>query len=143
MLAQLGNPDMRTPIAHALAYPERIASGVGFLDLARGTSLTFEAPDLERFPCLRLAYRALEAGGVASIALNAANECAVEAFLGGRLAFDRIAAVIENVLDRMPSERIGSLDAVLEADARARRLAMGVLREHAGGMAGHELGEPG
>ncbi len=143
VLAQLGNPDMRTPIAHALAYPERIASGVDFLELARGTSLTFEAPDLDRFPCLRLAYRALEAGGVASIALNAANECAVESFLDGRLAFDRIAGVIENVLDRMPSEPVGSLDAVLDADARARRLAGEVLRDHAGAPADERIGEAG
>jgi len=143
VLAQLGNPDMRTPIAHALAYPERIASGVGFLDLARGASLTFEAPDLDRFPCLRLAYRALDAGGVASIALNAANECAVEAFLEGHLAFDRIATVIENVLDRMPSENVGSLQAVLEADARARQLSLDVLAEHVGARADHEMGEPG
>ncbi len=143
VLAQLGNPDMRTPIAHALAYPERIASGVDFLELARGTSLTFEAPDLDRFPCLRLAYRALEAGGVASIALNAANECAVESFLDGRLAFDRIAGVIENVLDRMPSEPVGSLDAVLDADARVRRLAGEVLRDHAGAPADERIGEAG
>lgn len=124
VLAQLGNPDMRTPIAHALAYPERIASGVDFLELARGATLTFEAPDLRRFPCLGLAYDALAAGGVAPIALNAANECAVERFLAGGLRFDRIAEVIENVLSRTASEAVQSLDDVRATDARARRLAV-------------------
>lgn len=124
VLAQLGNPDMRTPIAHALAYPARIASGVDFLELARGATLTFEAPDLRRFPCLGLAYDALTAGGAAPIALNAANECAVERFLAGGLRFDRIAAVIENVLSRTASEAVQSLDEVRAADARARRLAV-------------------
>lgn len=124
VLAQLGNPDMRTPIAHALAYPDRIASGVDFLELARGATLTFEAPDLERFPCLRLAYEALEMGGMGSIALNAANECAVERFLAGRLGFDRIPEVIENVLSRTPSESVSSLDDVHAADRRSRALAM-------------------
>jgi 1-deoxy-D-xylulose-5-phosphate reductoisomerase len=127
VLAQLGNPDMRTPIAHALAYPDRIASGVDFLELARGATLTFEAPDLRRFPCLKLAYDALVAGGAAPIALNAANECAVERFLEGGLRFDRIAAVIENVLSRTASEPVQSLDDVRAADARARHLALEIL----------------
>lgn len=127
VLAQLGNPDMRTPIAHALAYPDRIASGVDFLELARGATFTFEAPDLRRFPCLKLAYDALVAGGAAPIALNAANECAVERFLQGGLRFDRIASVIENVLSRTASEPVQSLDDVRAADARARHLALEIL----------------
>jgi 1-deoxy-D-xylulose-5-phosphate reductoisomerase len=141
VLAQLGNPDMRTPIAHALAFPERIASGVDFLELARGASLTFEAPDLDRFPCLGLAYRALAAGGVASIALNAANECAVESFLDGRIGFDRIAPFIENVLDRTPSDTVGSLDDVLAADLSARCLARAILNERTGTVSDRMMGE--
>ncbi len=121
VLAQLGNPDMRTPIAHALAYPERIDPGVRSLDLCAIGSLQFEQPDLERFPCLRLAYRALEAGGNAPIALNAANEIAVASFLAGRLAFIRIAEVVEDVLARITPGRVRTLEDVLAADAHARR----------------------
>jgi 1-deoxy-D-xylulose-5-phosphate reductoisomerase len=120
MLAQLGNPDMRTPIAHALAYPERIDSGVESLDLCAIGSLQFERPDLDRFPCLRLAYRALEVGGSAPIVLNAANEIAVAGFLSGRLAFARISGVVEEVLARIASGRVRTLDDVLAADALAR-----------------------
>ncbi|MEO8156748.1 MAG: 1-deoxy-D-xylulose-5-phosphate reductoisomerase [Betaproteobacteria bacterium] len=121
VLAQLGNPDMRTPIAHALAYPERIDPGVRSLDLCAIGSLQFEQPDLERFPCLRLAYRALEAGGNAPIALNAANEVAVASFLAGRLAFIRIAEVVEDVLARITPGRVRTLEDVIAADAHARR----------------------
>src|SRR5690606_14106903 len=98
VLAQLGQPDMRTPIAYGLAFPERIDAGVSPLQLARIGQLDFEAPDLRRFPCLRLSMQALRAGQRACVALNAANEVAVEAFLSGRLAFTAIAGVIEQVL---------------------------------------------
>jgi 1-deoxy-D-xylulose-5-phosphate reductoisomerase len=120
VLAQLGNPDMRTPIAHALAYPERIDPGVQSLDLCAIGSLQFEAPDLDRFPCLRLAYRSLEAGGNAPIVLNAANEVAVANFLAGGLAFSRIAGFVEEVLARITPSRVRTLEDVLAADAQAR-----------------------
>ncbi|MDR5750458.1 MULTISPECIES: 1-deoxy-D-xylulose-5-phosphate reductoisomerase [unclassified Caballeronia] len=125
VLAQLGNPDMRTPIAHALAFPDRVESGVAQLDLAQIASLTFEKPDFERFPCLALAIEALEAGGIASAALNAANEIAVEAFLGRRIGFMAIAEVVGRVLDALPNTSAATLDHVLAADASARRLANG------------------
>ncbi len=123
VLAQLGNPDMRTPIAHALAYPERIPAGVGSLDLVRAANLSFEAPDLDRFPCLRLAYEALARGGAAIVALNAANECAVESFLAGNLRFDRIASTIAAVLELTPDAPVHSIEGVLAADASAREQA--------------------
>ncbi|SAL04005.1 1-deoxy-D-xylulose 5-phosphate reductoisomerase [Caballeronia calidae] len=123
VLAQLGNPDMRTPIAHALAYPDRVDSGVAPLDLAQIASLTFEKPDFARFPCLALAIQALEAGGIASAALNAANEIAVEAFLERRIGFMAIGGVVERVLSALPNTSAASLDDVLAADANARRLA--------------------
>ena len=120
VLAQLGNPDMRTPIAHALAYPERIDPGVQSLDLCAIGSLQFERPDLDRFPCLRLAYNALEAGGSAPIVLNAANEVAVASFLSGRLGFARISGVVEEVLARITPSRVHTLEDVLAADGQAR-----------------------
>jgi 1-deoxy-D-xylulose-5-phosphate reductoisomerase len=123
VLAQLGNPDMRTPIAHALAYPERIEAGVEPLDLWALGGLAFEAPDLERFPCLALAFGALESGGSAPILLNAANEVAVASFLSGQLPFARIARVVGEVLQTVPVSAVGSIDDVLEADATARRAA--------------------
>jgi 1-deoxy-D-xylulose-5-phosphate reductoisomerase len=123
ILAQLGNPDMRTPIAHALGWPERIGSGVQSLDLAAVARLDFEPPDLERFPALRLARTVAEAGGTAPAVLNAANEVAVAAFLGGRLGFLDIPGVIESVLGRVGSGPADELATVLEADRRARELA--------------------
>ena len=123
VLAQLGNPDMRTPIAHALAYPERIDAGVQSLDLFTIGSLQFERPDLDRFPCLRLAYHALEAGGNAPVVLNAANEVAVESFLSGRLPFVRIAGLVEEVMARVTASRMRTLEDVLAADAEARAVA--------------------
>lgn len=123
VLAQLGNPDMRTPIAHALAYPERIDAGVPPLDLFRIGSLDFEAPDFSRFPCLGLAYKALEAGGNAPAVLNAANEVAVDAFLAGTLPFTRIPLLIEQALSAIPWARMATLEDVLAADASARALA--------------------
>jgi len=123
VLAQLGNPDMRTPIAHALAYPERVDSGVAQLDLASVASLQFEKPDYERFPCLALAMQALAAGGVASAALNAANEVAVEAFLERRIGFTEIGRTVASVLERLSNRTPSGLDDVLGADADARRAA--------------------
>lgn len=123
VLAQLGNPDMRTPIAHALAYPQRVDAGVQALDLFAIGRLDFERPDFDRFACLRLAYRALEAGGSAPIVLNAANEVAVASFLSGRLSFARIAGLVEEVLARIPSSRVRTLEEVLDCDAQARAAA--------------------
>lgn len=120
VLAQLGTPDMRTPIAHALAWPERIASGVQFLDLVRVGRLDFEAPDLERFRCLALGQQAARSGGLAPTVLNAANEVAVEAFLAHRLNFLGIARVIEAVMTKSAGGPLRSLDDVLHADAEAR-----------------------
>jgi 1-deoxy-D-xylulose-5-phosphate reductoisomerase len=120
VIAQLGNPDMRTPIAHALAYPERIDAGVAFLDLARTGALHFETPDTTRFPCLRLAYQALEQGGRAPAVLNAANEVAVACFLEGAIGFTEIAQLIEAVLSRCDAGTVQTLDDVLAADAAAR-----------------------
>ncbi len=119
-LAQLGLPDMRTALAVGFAWPERIASGVAGLDLLAHGRLDFEPPDLDAFPCLRLAYDALAAGGTAPAALNAANEEAVSAFLQGRIAFLSIPALVEDALQRMPHADAGSLDALLAADAAAR-----------------------
>jgi 1-deoxy-D-xylulose-5-phosphate reductoisomerase len=121
VLAQLGSPDMRTPISHALAWPDRIPCGVHFLDLVRTARLDFCAPDLERFPCLALAQAAARLGGLMPAILNAANEVAVQAFLDRRLNFPDIPRVIESVLRAMPSGAIGSLEDVLAADAEARR----------------------
>jgi 1-deoxy-D-xylulose-5-phosphate reductoisomerase len=123
VIAQLSNPDMRVPIAHALAYPHRMASGAAPLDLAAIGTLTFEPPDLGRFPCLALAYAALRAGGTAPAILNAANEVAVDAFLQGRLGFTRIAGVIADVLAKLPASPADTLAQVLEADHAARRHA--------------------
>ncbi len=123
VLAQMGNPDMRTPIAHALAWPERVESGVESLDLFAVARLDFAAPQPERFPCLGLAYRAIEAGGTAPAILNAANEVAVAAFLEQRLAFSGIAEVVEACLERLASEPADELEAVFSADRRARELA--------------------
>ncbi len=124
MLAQLGNPDMRTPIAHALAWPQRIDSGVAPLDLLEIARLDFEAPDPERFPCLRLAYEAAARGGTCPAILNAANEVAVQAFLERRLGFDRIAPLVEETMGRVSSRPAESLAVVLEDDAAARAEAM-------------------
>jgi len=123
VLAQLGNPDMRTPIANALAWPERIDSGVAPLDLFAIGRLDFQAPDEERFPCLRLARQAAEAGNSAPAMLNAANEVAVAAFLDGRVRYLEIASIIEEVLNLEPVVAVNDLDAVFTADAKARSLA--------------------
>jgi 1-deoxy-D-xylulose-5-phosphate reductoisomerase len=123
VLAQLGPPDMRTPIAFTLAWPDRIVTPAARLDLAEIGSLTFEAPDNERFPAISLARRALDDGGGAPTVLNAANEVAVQAFLDGNLGFLDIARVVEGVLDCCPRSSLDSIDAVRELDAEARSLA--------------------
>ena len=120
VIAQLSNPDMRTPIAHALAYPERIEAGVPWLDLAKLGTLTFEAPDHRRFPCLKLAYQALEVGGGAATVLNAANEVAVEAFLDRRIPYLAIADCLAACLDRLAGAPADSLDSLSELDKQAR-----------------------
>jgi 1-deoxy-D-xylulose-5-phosphate reductoisomerase len=126
-LAQLGSPDMRTPIAQALAWPARIASGVEFLDLAKAGPLEFRAPDRERFPCLALAEQAAQAGGVACTWLNAADEVAVQAFLDKQLNFGDIPAVIAEVMAHMPGGEMKDLDTVLATDGAARERARSVL----------------
>jgi 1-deoxy-D-xylulose-5-phosphate reductoisomerase len=123
VIAQLGNPDMRTPIAYGLAYPERIDSGVAALDLFKVANLSFVEPDFERFPCLGLAYQALRTAGTAPAILNAANEIAVAAFLDKRISFLAIPRVIGAVLDALPVCPVTGLDDVLTADADARRAA--------------------
>ncbi|WP_460117556.1 1-deoxy-D-xylulose-5-phosphate reductoisomerase [Pseudomonas sp. S2_C03] len=130
VLAQLGNPDMRTPIANALAWPERIDSGVAPLDLFAVARLDFEAPDEDRFPCLRLARQAAEAGNSAPAMLNAANEVAVAAFLDGRVRYLEIASIIEEVLNLEPVVAVDDLEAVFTADAKARTLARLWLSRH-------------
>jgi 1-deoxy-D-xylulose-5-phosphate reductoisomerase len=130
VLAQLGNPDMRTPIANALAWPERIESGVAPLDLFRIGRLDFEEPDEQRFPCLRLARQAAEAGGSAPAMLNAANEVAVAAFLDRRVRYLEIASMIEDVLAREAVVAVDDLDTVFAADSKARVLAERWLARH-------------
>ncbi len=131
VLAQLGNPDMRTPIAHALAWPERIASGVEALDIFSVARLDFAAPDLARFPCLRLAYQAWRAGGTAPTLLNAANECAVQAFLERRIRFTAIPTVIEQVLAELTPRTPVSLAVIVEDDLVARACAQRVIEHEA------------
>jgi len=127
VLAQLGNPDMRTPIAHALAWPERIESGVSSLDLFEVARLDFEQPDLLRFPCLRLAIEAINNGGTAPAILNAANEVAVEAFLDERIGFTAIPELIEQTLGRMTIEPARDMETIFAADAAAREMAAGMV----------------
>ncbi len=127
VLAQMGNPDMRTPIAYALAYPERIEAGVAPLDLIKIGALNFEAPDFVRFPCLALAYQALRAGGTAPAVLNAANEVAVAAFLDKQISFLAIPRLIEEVLAALPVMMVNTLDDVLAADAAARAAAQEII----------------
>jgi 1-deoxy-D-xylulose-5-phosphate reductoisomerase len=131
VLAQLGAPDMRTPIAHALAWPERVSSGVQSLDLVKVRTLRFEAPDLRRFPALGLAQEAARSGGLRPASLNAANEVAVAAFLGGELNFAQIPTVIESVMATTSGGDIRDLDDVLEADAEARDRAFSFIRPSA------------
>ena len=123
VLAQLGNPDMRTPIAHAMAWPERHGSGVASLDLFEVARLDFEEPDTQRFPCLRLAFDAVAAAGVAPAVLNAANEVAVDAFLGKQLAFVRIPEIIETVLSQNLEGDLDSVEGLMAIDQAARAAA--------------------
>lgn len=123
VLAQLGSPDMRTPIAYALAWPERMPTPTARLDLAALAQLSFEAPDPVRFPALRLAREALRAGGSAPVVLNAANEAAVAAFVAGRIGFIDIATVVEAVLEALPVAPVADLEAVIAVDRRAREEA--------------------
>lgn len=120
VLAQMGNPDMRVPIAHALAWPDRFESGVAPLDLFAVARLDFQAPDFERFPCLRLAYQAIRAGGIMPAVLNAANEIAVEWFLGERLRFTQIPAVIEHTMGLFSADAADSIEHILQADELSR-----------------------
>ena len=120
VLAQLGNPDMRTPIAYALGYPERLQSGVGSLDLFKIGQLDFEAPDTNKFPCLRLAYEALKLGGNAAAILNAANEIAVEAFIQKTIKFTDIPRLIEFVLNKSSIKEVSDLNMLIDTDASAR-----------------------
>ena len=131
VLAQLGNPDMRTPIAHALAYPGRIEAGVEPLDLIKVASLNFVAPDFARFPCLALAYQALRAGGTAPAILNAANEIAVAAFLDKQIPFLAIPRLIAEVLAALPVTTVNTLDDVLNADTAARGAAQELMQRSA------------
>ena len=124
VIAQMSNPDMRVPIAHALGFPERIGSGATPLDLPAIGQLSFERPDAARFPCLGLAYAALREGGTAPAVLNAANEVAVAAFLDGKLRYTAIPQVIEQTLARSAATQPDSLEKVLEADRNARRVAV-------------------
>jgi 1-deoxy-D-xylulose-5-phosphate reductoisomerase len=126
VLAQMGQPDMRTPIAYTLAWPQRMTAPVARLDLAEIGQLTFEAPDSERFPALRLARQALQAGGSAPTILNAANEIAVAGFLAGRLGFLGIAEVVERTLEKIAAAPLGGLDDVWRIDREARRTATGM-----------------
>ena len=128
-LAQLGSADMRIPIAHALAWPERIDSGAAALDLTALARLDFAEPDLDAFPCLRLAFEALQAGGSAPVVLNAANEVAVAAFLNGKLGFLQIAAIVNEALNRCALSSAESLATVLAADAQARAVAQAAIDE--------------
>ena len=127
VLAQLGHPDMRTPIAHALAFPDRVATGVPALDLIARGRLEFEALDHDRFPCVRLAFNALAAGGYATVTLNAANEVAVAAFLDRRIAFTEIARTCRRILDAAVPSTLRTIDDVLECDRRARQAASAAL----------------
>ncbi|MDD2723512.1 MAG: 1-deoxy-D-xylulose-5-phosphate reductoisomerase [Methylovulum sp.] len=129
VLAQMGNPDMRIPIAHALAAPERFESGAGPLDIFKVARMDFEAPDFQRFPCLRLAYEAINAGGIMPTVLNAANEIAVEAFLDGQLRFTDIARVIERCMDAIAVRPANTLEFILDADQQARSVSKQLITE--------------
>jgi len=134
VLAQLGNPDMRTPIAHALAWPDRIESGVGGLDMFAVARLDFEAPDLNRFPCLRLAVEAMDTGGTAPTILNAANEVAVDAFLNGQIGFTAIARVIEQTLEQTSVRDADTLSTIFDDDVAARETARRIAQQYTPGV---------
>ena len=129
VLAQLGNRDMRTPIAHALAWPERVESGVDRLNLLECANLSFEVPDPDRFPCLRLAFEALQDGGIAPTVLNAANEIAVDCFLQNGVSFMQLPEVIERTLSATKPQTADELDTILMADKQARQQALKIAGE--------------
>lgn len=129
VLAQLGNPDMRTPIAYALGYPERLESGVSSLDLLKIAKLEFESPDVMRFPCLKLAFDALKLGGTAPAVLNGANEIAVAAFLSHQIGFMDIPKLIEDALNNILIQSVVDLEQILEADVHVRRFAKSWLEQ--------------
>lgn len=129
ILAQMGIPDMRVPISYALMWPERMELDLPSLDLLKMGSLTFEAPDFERFPCLQLAFEALKLGGTATTALNAANEIAVEAFLSGKIPYLAISKIIKDVLHDLGGQEMNSLDDVLRIDALARLKAQDLVEQ--------------
>jgi 1-deoxy-D-xylulose-5-phosphate reductoisomerase len=129
VLAQMGNPDMRTPIAHAMAWPERFDSGVAPLNIFEVAHMDFEQPDLQRFPCLRLAYEAIKAGGIMPTVLNASNEIAVEAFLNEQVRFTDIAKIIERSMAKFTPDVADSLEIILEADRQAREVANTIIGE--------------
>ncbi len=128
VLAQLGNPDMRTPIAHALAYPDRMESGVQSVDLTKIAQLTFEPPDFTRFPCLKLAYDALNAGGTAPTILNAVNEVAVQAFLDRQIGFRVIDRLISRVMDKLPCGNVTNIGDILDHDRHAREISYSFIK---------------
>ncbi|MDE0931607.1 MAG: 1-deoxy-D-xylulose-5-phosphate reductoisomerase, partial [Halioglobus sp.] len=129
VLAQMGNPDMRTAIAYGLGWPERLESGVGPLDLVATARLDFEAPDEARFPCLRLARESVSVGGTAMAVCNAANEVAVAAFLDNKIRFTDIAVIIERTLERVNIVEVTTLSVAEDADAQARECALGALAD--------------
>ena len=124
VLAQLGNPDMRTPIAYALGWPQRLPSGVKPLDLLSVARLDFEQPDMKRFPCLGLAYEAHERGGYATVALNAANEMAVQAFLEGRIKFTQITKLVAELLNQISAQAANNIESILQVDHQVRERSM-------------------
>ena len=128
VMAQLGQPDMRTPIAYGLAWPERIAAGVAALNLAQLAALSFSEPDLERFPCLALAFAAAKTGGVAPTILNAANEIAVAAFLDEGMPYLHIHQVVEKTLNAIQGGSVDSIEVILDVDAQARRVARDLVK---------------
>jgi 1-deoxy-D-xylulose-5-phosphate reductoisomerase len=127
VLAQMGNPDMRIPIAYSMAWPERFDSGVAPLNIFDVRRMDFEEPNLERFPCLGLAYRAINAGGIMPTVLNAANECAVDAFLNEQIRFTDIPVIIERCMDSVVVKPADSLDIILEADQHARLVSKQII----------------
>lgn len=129
VLAQMGNPDMRTPIAHAMAWPERFDSGVAPLNIFEVGHMDFEQPDLQRFPCLRLAYEAIKAGGIMPTVLNAANEIAVEAFLNEQVRFTDIARIIERSMAEFTADSADTLEHILAADSQAREVAKAMIAD--------------
>jgi 1-deoxy-D-xylulose-5-phosphate reductoisomerase len=129
IIAQLANPDMKIPIAYGMSWPERIETGVDFLNLVKNADLTFQSPDLEKFPCLGLAYRALQSGASSIAALNAANEVAVSAFLDREIPFSGIPQIIEEVLSNCPKAKLNSLGEVLALDEQARNLALAAIEK--------------